>query len=254
MKIQNEIINKLQVLKGIDLSIAYNIFKAKGLDVKQSGFVENLIAFILDRDLPKNEKGMDFKGLFEVKQIKVNILKRSGEMRTGGDTAISAFIRSEVNFFKSNIWDKTKSVLIVCVENDIVMDVRFFDGEVYKEEMESDYNAIRSNGAGSRQSNSILVYKTKRNSIMMKGNTALTMSESIIIEDNTIENQEEYIENLFGCKFCSYQERVKDDGELLISIYSRLNISQLVEQQRILGEMIKNSMGFDMSIGEELCF
>ena len=54
MKIANEIIEKLQALKGLNLDIAFRIFKEKRLNVKQSGFVENVIALLIDRDLPKN--------------------------------------------------------------------------------------------------------------------------------------------------------------------------------------------------------
>ena len=83
MKVSQEVIEKLKPLKGINLDVAFRIFKANKLDVKAAGFVENLIALLLDRELPKNERGMDFKGLFEVKEIKVHFTK-SGQMRTWG--------------------------------------------------------------------------------------------------------------------------------------------------------------------------
>jgi len=136
MKIADEIIEKLQPLKGVNLDVAFRIFREKKLDVKASGFVENLIALLLDRELPKNDRGMDFKGLFEVKEIKVHFNKKNGQMRNGGDTNISSYLNSETDFFESNIWDKSRSILIVCVDqNRVVVDVRFFDGEPHAEQM-----------------------------------------------------------------------------------------------------------------------
>lgn len=255
MKISNEIINKLQALKGLNLEIAYRIFKEKRLDVKNKGFVENVIALLIDRDLPKNEKGMDFKGLFEVKEIKVKFLK-NGEMRTGGDTAISAYINSEPNFFESNIWDKSKSILIVCVdEKRIVVDVRFFDGEVYAEQMKKDYDAIREAKNLCRQNNEILVFKTGRNSIMLKGNTAIDMSESILDEeDNEITNQDEYIRGMFDNKFASYQEKIKSVVETIYLLMDRVSLSDLEAIRKMAETKMKESIGFDMNAGSELPF
>ena len=203
MKISDKIIEKLQPLKGINLDVAFRIFREKKLDVKQTGFVENVIALLLDRELPKNERGMDFKGLFEVKEIKINYTKRKGEMRTGGDTAISTYVNSESDFFESNIWDKTNRILIVCVDkNRIIVDVRFFDGEPLSEQMKKDYDAIKIFKNLCRQENKILVFKTGRNSIMLKGNIAIDMSTSIISdEEPDISNQDAYIRELFDDKF-----------------------------------------------------
>lgn len=169
MKPSNNITEKLEVLKGINLDIAYRIFKENNLYVKNSGFAENLVALILDRNLPGNERGMDFKGLFEVKEIKVKYTKRKREMRTCGDTAISAYLNSESEFFNSNIWDKSKSILIICVDqNRNIVDIRFFDGEPFAEQMKKDYDAIKSYRNLCRQTNEILVFKTGRNSIIQQ--------------------------------------------------------------------------------------
>lgn len=255
MKIANEIIEKLQALKGLNLDVAFHIFREKKLNVKKSGFVENVIALLIDRDLPKNERGMDFKGLFEVKEIKVKFTKKTGEMRTGGDTAISAFLNSETNFFESNIWDKSKSILIVCVdENRVVVDVRFFDGEAFAGQMKKDYEAIQKFKNLCRQENEILVFKTGRNSIMMKGNTAIDMSESIIGEENEIIDQDTYVRNLFDNKFSSYQEKVKNAAETICMLMDRLTIKDLELIRKMAEEKIKNSVGFDMNAGSELCF
>jgi len=236
MKIAQEIIEKLQVLKGINLDIAFTIFKQNKLDVKEKGFVENLIALLLDKNLPKNYRGMDFKGLFEVKEIKVNFTKKSGFMRTGGDTSISAYLRSEPEFFESNIWDKSKSILIVCVDqNRIVVDVRFFDGETHAEQMRTDYEGIKNYGNLCRKNNKILVFKTGRNSIMMKGNIAIDMSESILELSNFISDQKSYIHNKFGNKFSDYQKKKKK-----IEKISQTNLDKYIK--------------FDLNAGQELCF
>ena len=255
MKIANEIIEKLQALKGLNLDVAYNIFREQKLDVKRAGFVENPIALLIGRDLPKNERGMDFKGLFEVKEIKVKFLK-NGEMRTGGDTNISSYIGSESNFFESNIWDKSNSILIVCVdENRIVVDVRFFDGEPFAEQMKSDYERIINLKNLCRKENEILVFKTGFNSIMFKGNTALDLSESILSdEENEITNQDSYIRDLFENKFSSYQEKTKSVIETICILMDRISLADLEMIKKMASVKIKESVGFDLSAGEELEF
>lgn len=255
MKITSEIIEKLQVLKGINLDVAFRIFRDNKLDVKASGFVENLIALLLDKELPKNYKGMDFKGLFEVKEIKVSYTKRTGEMRTGGDTAISAYLSSETNFFESNIWDKSNKILIVCVDvNRVIVDVRFFDGEPLAEQMKSDYEAIKNYKNECRQNNKILVFKTGRNSIMLKGNTAIDMSESILTSDNEIENQDLYIRGLFESKFASYQEKTKNAIDTIIALMNRLNINDLETIKKLAENKINANIGFNVEAGSELSF
>jgi len=256
MKLSNEIIEKLQVLKGMNLDVAYHIFRENKIDVKASGFVENVIAMLIDRELPKNERGMDFKGLFEVKEIKVNFTKKTGEMRTGGDTAISAYLNSETNFFESNIWDKSNKILIVCVDsNRIVVDVRFFDGEIYAQDMKKDYESIQISKNLCRQNNKILVFKTGRNSIMMKGNTAIDMSESILYDnENEILNQDSYILDLFDNKFASYQNKTKKSIETIYSIMEGLSINELQKLIEKAEKQINSSMEFDISAGRELEF
>lgn len=255
MKISNDIIEKLQPLKGMNLDVAYRITKENKLDVKQSGFVENVIAMLLDRPLPKNDKGEDFKGLFEVKEVKVNFTKK-GEMRTGGDTNISAYINSESNFFESNIWDKTNRILIVCVNaNRVIVDVRFFDGSAYSEQMKSDYEAIKEAKNLCRQNNKILVFKTGFNSIMLKGNTAIDMSESILSdEENEIIDQFNYIHNILDSKFINYQEKAKNVLETIYTLMDRLSIADLELVRKLAEQKIIESVGFDLNAGNELEF
>lgn len=256
MKISNEIIQKLQPLKGINLDIAYKIFAENRLDVKSKGFVENLVALLIDRDLPKNDRGMDFKGLFEVKEIKVSFTKKSNEMRTGGDTAISAYLDSEPNFFESNIWDKSKSILIICVdENRDIVDIRFFDGEPYANQMKKDYESIIKMRNLCRKNNEILVFKTGRNSIMIKGNKAIDMSKSIItIENNNIENQDSYIRGLFDNKFASYQKNIKSLAEKIMALMNKVSVSELEIIKKYAETKMVESLGFDMNAGSELPF
>lgn len=249
MKVANEIIEKLQPLKGINLDVAFRIFREKKLDVKASGFVENLIALLLDRELPKNERGMDFKGLFEVKEIKVHFNKKNGQMRTGGDTNISSYLNSEPNFFESNIWDKTNKILIVCVdENRVIVDVRFFDGEPFAEQMKQDYEAIKTAKNLCRQNNKILVFKTGFNSIMMKGNCAIDMSESILDVENDIEDQNSYILGLFNHKFQSYQEKLKTIVESICALMNSASLSDLQLIMKMAEARMKESVVFDANV------
>jgi len=249
MKVANEIIQKLQPLKGINLDVAFRIFKSKKLDVKAAGFVENLIALLLDRELPKNERGMDFKGLFEVKEIKVHFNKKNGQMRTGGDTNISSYLNSEPDFFESNIWDKTNKILIVCVdENRIIVDVRFFDGEPFAEQMKQDYEAIKTAKNLCRQNNKILVFKTGFNSIMMKGNCAIDMSESILDVENEIDNQDSYIRGLFDHKFQSYQEKLKTIVDSILALMNSASLSDLQLIMKMAETKMKESVGFDANV------
>jgi hypothetical protein len=249
MKIANEIIEKLQLLKGINLDVAFRIFRENKLDVKASGFVENIIALLLDRELPKNERGMDFKGLFEVKEIKVHFNKKNAQMRTGGDTNISSYLNSEPNFFESNIWDKTKKILIVCVdENRIIVDVRIFDGESYADQMKQDYDAIKTAKNLCRQNNKILVFKTGFNSIMIKGNCAIDMSESIILNENEIDNQDSYIRGLFDHKFQSYQEKLKTIVESICALMNKASLSDLQLIMKMAEVRMKESVGFDVNV------
>lgn len=256
MKLSDNIIDKLQELKGINLDIAYRIFREMKLDVKRTGFSENLVALLLDKDLPKNDKGMDFKGLFEVKEVKVKFNKRDNKMTTRGDTSISSYLSYEENFFESNIWNKSNKILIICVnENRNIIDVRFFDGEKYSLTMEQDYEKIKVFKNLCRKENEILVFKTGRNSIMLKGNTAIDMSESILSDDiPEINNQDFFIRELFQNKFSSYQEKIKSIFESITILMDSLSILELEKIKELAENKIKESMGFDIFSGDELNF
>ena len=99
-----------------------------------------------------------------------------------------------------------------------------------------------------------MVFKTGRNSIMLKGNTAIDFSESIITSDNKIENQSEYILNLFKSKFDSYKNKQKSNIDQIIRIMNRLSISELEKISEILKDRIKENFSFDLEAGSELDF
>ena len=261
MRVPDEIVDKLQALKGMNLDVAYRIFRDNKLDVKRVGFVENVIALLIDRELPKNFRGMDFRNTFEVKEVKVKFTKKrlnsvGSLMRTGGDTPISAFIKSEVDFFESNIWDKTNSVLLAFVdEHRLIVDVRFFDGESYADVMKKDYDKIIKLKNLCRKENEILVFKTGRNSIMLKGQTAIEKSVSILNDEPVdIPNQTEYINELFDAKFASYQEKIKSIIESITALMERVTVSELEAIRKLADKKIIESMGFDLSAGSELKF
>jgi len=261
MRVPDEIIDKLQALKGMDLDVAYRIFKDNKLDVKRSGFVENVIALLIDRELPKNFRGMDFRNTFEVKEVNVKFTKKrlnsvNSLMRTKGDTPISAFMKSETDFFESNIWDKTSSVLLAFVdENRLIVDVRFFDGEKYAQVMKKDYDKIQKLKNLCRKENEILVFKTGLNSIMLKGQTAIEKSKSILNDEPVnIPNQENYINDLFDAKFSSYQEKMKSIIDSITALMDRVTVSELEAIRKLADKKIVDSMGFDLSAGSELSF
>lgn len=251
----NEIFKLLQSLKGINVDSAYRIFREKKMDVKRKGFTENLVAFLLDKRLPKNTHGMDFPGLFEVKEVKIHYTKRKKEMRTGGDTAISAYM-NDVEFFKSNIWEKSSKILIVCVdEHKTIRDIRFFDGEKLADDMKSDYELIKSYKNQCRKENKYLVFKTGRNSIMLKGNTAIDKSVSVFFDsENEIQDQYKYISDLFDSKFENYKENVKSYLETIKLLGERLSVSELEEVIEDFRRKISESYSFNLTAGDELTF
>lgn len=257
MTLSDDIISKLQPLKGMNLDTAFKNFRENKIFAKRRGFAENVIALLINRELPRNERGADFQGLFEVKEIKVKYTIRKGEMRTGGDTAISSYMPSEADFFKSNIWDKSTSILIVCVNQDkIVVDVKYFDGNLYAEQMKNDYESIKKYKNLCRKNNKILVFKTGRNSIMLKGNTALDKSESIIYDNtnNIIIDQQLYINNLFSQKFSFYQNVARNSKDRMIYESYYISFSDWELIKIVVDRRFKEKVGFDLNSGSELPF
>ena len=105
------------------------------------------------------------------------------------------------------------------------------------------------------KNNKILVFKTGYNSIMMKGNVAIDMSESIL-NDSIVEisDQFSYINTLLEGKFASYQEKKKTTVENIGILLNRVTYSDLETLKKMIELKMSQFVGFDMSVGSELNF
>jgi hypothetical protein len=216
--------------------------KSEFNDKARGRAVENIIAMLLDKNLPGSYKGSDFTQ-FEIKTIQVKYTKRDKLTRTCGDTPISEFNESDTNFETSNIWDKIKSVISVLVYEDIIVDVLYFDGELYKNQLESDYNALfigennhrRKDGKTWRseegKNNKYLArkdYKNYTSSVMVMGNNMIDLSKSISSSTNlTIDDQIGYLEFILGGKISNYKIKLKSSA---LSILDRLNMTSDIKE------------------------
>lgn len=213
-------IEKMQCLVGINTKDAFNFLERNKLISKdihtkkvRGIVVENLIALLLNEKAPANNKGRDFNN-FEVKTVQVKYNKKDNSMRTCGDTAISALSKNKIPFYKSNIWDKTKSIISVLIHDNIIIDILHFDGDKYKGQLKADYeylysgenNFIRQDGKKWREveglKSKLLVRKDYENytsNVMIKGNLIIDLSNSVANTPNlTIDKQSKYLEKTFA--------------------------------------------------------
>ena len=183
----------LQKLIGIDLNVAIKIFadkgnivtKNRGFNKKVGGFAEELVALILDEKRPTSLKGRDFNN-FELKSIKAKYVNSDRTnvgslLRDGGNTPISPFKKNEVDFTTSNIYDKVKKLVCVYHIDEIITDIRFFDGEELFETLRNDYNLIAES---KRTETELLTLKEKNGMIMIKKYGTIRHSVSLAININ----------------------------------------------------------------------
>lgn len=212
-------IEKLQSLVGINTKDAFKFLEKNDLIIKnihskkiRGIVVENLIALLLGEKAPGLNKGRDFNN-FEVKTVQVRYNKKDNSMRTCGDTAISSLSKHKLGFYNSNIWDKTKSVISVLINDNTIVDILHFDGNKYKGQLKADYEAlysgqnnfIRKDGKKWREvegsKNKLLVRKDYDgfvSQVMLKGNLIIDLSNSVVSSRNMIIDQQfEYLESLF---------------------------------------------------------
>jgi len=251
----------LQSLVGIDTKLAFNYlidkkFMAKSdfNDRSRGRTVENIIALLLGKTLPGTYKGSDFSE-FEIKTIQVKYTKREGLLRTCGDTPISEFNKNELDFDTSNIWDKLKSVISILVHNDIIIDVLYFNGDLHKKQLKSDYSALflgennhnRKDGKTWRSSegknNKYLArkdYKNYTSSVMMMGNQMIDLSTSISDFPNlVIDNQLIYIEHLLSDRISNYKVQFKKSGLGLIEKLTMVSdIKELLQYRNLINEKL----------------
>ena len=224
-------IEKLQSLVGVNTKDAFNFLDKNNLIEKnihskklRGIVVENLIALLLGEDQPGKRKGRDFNN-FEVKTVQVKYNKKDNSIRTCGDTSISALSKHKTCFYKSNIWDKTKSIISVLIHDDIIVNILHFDGDKYKGQLKSDYeslysganNFVRRDGKKWREAeglkNKLLVRKDYDNNIslvMMKGSLIIELSNSVATDTNiTIDKQSKYLETLFSKNINKPEPKIK---------------------------------------------
>ena len=213
-------IEKLQSLVGINTKEAFKFLEKNNLIQKNIHYkklrgivVENLIALLLEEDQPGKRKGRDFNK-FEVKTVQVKYNKKDNSVRTCGDTAIGPLPRNKTCLYNSNIWDKTKSIISVLINDDVIVDILHFDGDKYKGQLKADYDSLysgknnfeRKDGKKWREvegsKNKLLVRKDYENytsSVMIKGNLIIDLSNSVASNPNiTIDKQSKYLETIFS--------------------------------------------------------
>jgi len=251
----------LQSLVGINTKTAFDYLVDKKLmaksdfnDRSRGRTVENIIALLLDKNLPGSYKGSDFSQ-FEIKTIQVKYTKRDGLVRTCGDTPISDFNKKDVDFNTSNIWDKIKSVISVLVHDDIIVDVLYFNGELYKNQLKSDYerlflgenNHTRKDGKTWRslegKENKYLArkdYKNYTSSVMMMGNQMIDLSNSVSETPNlVIDNQTSYLESLLSDKISNYKVQFKKTGlGLLEKLTMVSDLKELLQYRDLINQKL----------------
>ena len=213
-------IEKLQSLVGINTKDAFKFLEKNNLITKnihskkvRGIVVENLIALLLGENQPGTSKGRDFNK-FEVKTVQVKYNKKDNSVRTCGDTAIGPLPRNKTCLYNSNIWDKTKSIISVLINDDVIVDILHFDGDKYKGQLKADYDSLysgknnfeRKDGKKWREvegsKNKLLVRKDYENytsSVMIKGNLIIDLSNSVASNPNIkIDKQSKYLEILFS--------------------------------------------------------
>lgn len=247
--IPQDIINKLRLLVGINTNTVKALFAQYGikqLRKDKDGFTENLIALLLNKALPTNMKGMDFRGLFEVKQITTRQIN-SGALRVKGDTPIANLEEGE--FFASNVWDKTRKILCVLTLDDIIVDIRLFNGEKYKETMKKDWDLIQE---GLRTKTEMFSLKEKwNNQIQMKKNGCILLSDSLTEGvDNGIVDQELYCSELFEENLAMREQEFKRETKTILDKVTSLldghnvSIADLVKLRELLDSKLEEAVGF----------
>ena len=251
----------LQSLVGINTKLAFDYLSDKRFMVKsdfndrtRGRTVENIIALLLDKSLPSSYKGSDFSQ-FEIKTIQVKYTKRDSLLRTCGDTPISEFNKIEKDFDTSNIWDKVKSVISVLVHDNVIVDVLYFNGDSYKNQLKLDYESLflgennhtRTDGKTWRSSegkdNKYLArkdYKNYTSSVMMMGNHMIDLSKSVSESPNlVIDNQLDYLELLLADRIINYKTQVKKTGlGLLEKITMVSDFEELLQFRDIINQKL----------------
>lgn len=184
-------ITNLSKLVGVDINAAFEILIKFGVmsrvcgDYNRGKVVEILIALLMNEPLPGNIKGSDFED-FEVKTVKVKYNKTDYNKKYPipcGDPPICKFDTRDRHFESSNVWDKTYSIIFVLYHQDLIVDVRVFDGNNYREQLKKDFYTLFYGGSDWRQkwgrNNQILVLKSGWDRVQFKSSSVGAYSSSI---------------------------------------------------------------------------
>jgi len=203
--------------------------------------------------MPGAFKGSDFTQ-FEIKTIQVKFTKRDGLVRTCGDTPIADLTVSK-NFESSNVWNKIKSVVSVLVYNDVIIDILYFNGGIFKSQLESDYfamlkgenNHTRKDGKTWRQvegkKNKYLArkdFKNSTSSVMMMGSQMIELSNSISKSSfKPINDQNTYLTRLLTEKINFYKSQFKKTGIGLLNKLTLVsNIEELIKYRDLINQKL----------------
>jgi hypothetical protein len=252
---------------GIDLKVAMDIFRPymkmnirgypngeKFKDIQKiGGFPEELYALVKDYARPKNKKGPDFEE-GECKSVKIKYysdkLNRNqrkdltdlgvnidspnlSKIRDSGNPIISFFEKNS-RFYNTNVWGKIKKVVFIYHFNDIITDIRIFDGVKYMRVLCEDYELIKNNN---NIDTKIFTLKKKTQTIQVKKNLDAFLSESIITKgfSNNIVDQQQYIETIFKKKLEEYKENNVEEQERIENfIKNTANSTQLIKYAEMM--------------------
>lgn len=259
----NENYEILKGIIGIDLSVAIPIFQKyidftpRGYNKETGGFPEELVAFLLNMRRPTNIKGADFKDIGEIKSVKsrinnektktkqdvvvflselgVNIENSKTKLRNCGNPPISNFEKDKT-FFETNIYDKIKKIIFIYHLDNVIIDIRIFDGKKFKNILNDDYELIKN---GKNSETKIITLKEATGSIQIKKYMDIFLSDSIIESgfSNNIQSQEDYINELFLNKLINYKDDTSPKEKILLRITNYIQ-SKTIDQINDLKESI----------------
>jgi len=266
-----ELYNRLLPLKGIDMRIAIPYFIANGVNFKPmgynkefGGFPEDLIALSFDSSRPTNRKGADFKE-GDSKSIKAKLLKNDTlskkqkdelknlidpdlcktKLRNCGNTPIGEF--EDDDLLKTDLWQKMYRLILVYQIDGIIIDIRIFSSEKFKNVLINDYNFIRNGENEKTEILTIKKYKNNKSFIQIKKYRDVFLSKSIYPDDytNNITNQQEYIESIFSKNLEYYRnhkeefKKNKKDKVKIMLLNSGFTVSDMIEFRELIDKNIK---------------
>jgi hypothetical protein len=253
--LNKEIIELLNRLVGVSMSTAEkylvdNRLYGKYTLNKNGKTAENIVAMIIGERFPSNRPGADFTK-FEVKSIDVKKIK-NGDSRTKGDTPICKLKETEKDFLTSNTWNKTENLVLVLIYNDLIDDIKYFNGTSFKSILKKDYKNCLNKG--SRNKSDILVRKGFKDGdvIMIKNSESIKLSNTIINSKNIITDQYTYISELFENKVDEYQAYVINNNtnpiDRLRNLHNKLKELRLTKSEVLDLAIVHKEIGETLNV------